>query len=66
VISLLLTFLVLLGLLTYWNKRPVRLKSVTIPQESILLSKELAMRLSQTEIPAYVLTYGTVLSCPPF
>jgi hypothetical protein len=55
VILLLGTFLVFLGLLSYWNKG---FKAVSIPLDSIKLSQELAEDLSDTAIPSYVLDYG--------
>lgn len=55
VIIVLAAFLVMLGLLSRWNRRSL---SVKIPADSKKMSKELMKEMKGTSIPDYVFTYG--------
>ncbi|TVY89114.1 putative vacuolar protein sorting-associated protein [Lachnellula willkommii] len=58
VIITVIVFILLLVFISYWNGR---LKDVSIPKQSLALSKELARNLSDTAIPEYVLTYAPLV-----
>lgn len=49
------TFLVMVGLVTGWNRRTL---SVKIPVDSMKMSRELIKDMKGTSIPEYVFTYG--------
>lgn len=54
-IIILAAFLVMLGLLSGWNRRSL---SIKIPVDSIKMSKELMKEMKGTSIPDYVFKYG--------
>ena len=56
-IILLSIFLIMFAVMVFFNNRPIH-----IPSASIKLSEALAIELSGTAIPDYVLTYGTPLT----
>jgi len=59
-IILLSIFLIMFAVMVFFNNRPIH-----IPSASIKLSEALAIELSGTAIPDYVLTYGYPPLPPP-